>query len=102
MKFFAFIMAVIVLALSCIPCCDVSATCERSKMEIKGSQDNETQQGDVCSPFCACTCCAGFSINYKVPGIQSLPKLLDINYSPSYFSALIKIALPIWQPPQLV
>src|SRR6476659_4138475 len=101
MKFFAFIMAVIVLALSYIPCSDVISICEKSKMEIR-AQHNETQQDDICSPFCTCTCCAGFSINYNVPAIESLPKLLNVNYSPSYFSALIKIALPVWQPPQLV
>ena len=93
-------MAVIVLALSCMPCSDVGATCEKSKMEIKKSQGNERQQSDVCSPFCICSSCAGFSIDHVIPNIQTLPELHEVNYISSYYSAVIKISLPIWQPPQ--
>lgn len=93
-------MAVIVFALSCMPCSDVGATSEKSNTEIKKSQDNGRQKSDVCSPFCLCSCCAGFSLNHVIPNIQRLPELREVNYDQSYFSAIIKISLPIWQPPQ--
>jgi len=101
MKFFAFILAVIVLALSCMPCADVGATGEKSKMEIKKSLGNERQQSDLCSPFCICSCCAGFSINHTIPNIETLLQLHKVNYSLSYHLAVIKISSPVWQPPQL-
>ena len=84
-----------------MPCSDVGATGKNMTLELKKSQNNETQQSDVCSPFCTCSCCAGFSINHVIPNIQIPAKIYEINYTVSYYSAVIKISLPIWQPPQL-
>ena len=101
MKIFTFILAVIVLTLSCMPCADAAATGMKSKLEIKKSLNNERQQSDFCSPFCICSCCAGFSINHTIPNIENLSKLHKINYTLSYYQAVIKISLPVWQPPKL-
>lgn len=101
MKFFAFIMAVIVLTLSCMPCSDVGETFNNSKSEFQKSHSNESQKSDVCSPFCTCSCCSGFSINHFTTVLTNIPAYLANPTSSLLPSDVIKVALPIWQPPQL-
>ena len=102
MKFIAFIMAVLVLTLSCLPCSDVGATSEMSKPEVRDYQSNETQHNDLCSPFCHCTCCAGFSVNHFIALIATIPQYKSKIQAAYLPSNILDVALPIWQPPQLV
>lgn len=97
-------MAFLVLALSCLPCADdvASRNSEKAKTEIGQEAQPEDDHEDACSPFCQCSCCAGFSINHTITAIS-----YDINYNNSCYSSfhrseIIEISLPIWQPPQLV
>jgi hypothetical protein len=104
MKFFAFIMAFLVLALSIMPCADTNAMPNaKEKTEIaKSSQQQHDNHRDECSPFCTCTCCVGIALlgNFKkATGI--IPPSAQV-YSSMIASALFTIPLPIWQPPQLV
>jgi hypothetical protein len=102
MKFFAFIMAFIVIALSCMPCADVGAIQTVAKMEVKKSHSQETNHSNACSPFCNCACCAGFSINHFIAKV-SCPHLIQRSeYSGVFSFSTFTISLPIWQPPQLV
>ncbi len=104
MKFLAFIMAFLVLALSVLPCADSSNAATDSKAKTvtaKSNQQKDNPQQDDCSPFCHCTCCAGFSINHFIAVINL--RLLPISKTATaYFSAKTNnITLPIWQPPKL-
>lgn len=109
MRFTAFILAILVLILSCIPCADMdgiplvsSSTHLTAKSNLPSQQDNH-KDGDLCSPFCHCACCAGFSIIYNPVAI---PQRIQIALRPVYTefvsADVIEISLPIWQPPQLV
>jgi len=105
MKIIAFIMAFLVLALNVIPCADTvnAANESKSKMVVakSNSQKSDPQQDD-CSPFCSCTCCAGFSVNHSVASIAAIISYEE-RYQTAYLPAdIIEISLPIWQPPQLV
>jgi hypothetical protein len=105
MRFFAFIMAFLVLALSVMPCADeINAVNEdQAKTSIvqAGHSESANHQDD-CSPFCQCSCCAGFVLNQSVTALAKIP-LLSGNPQASFIpSPLFSIALPIWQPPQLV
>jgi len=99
-----YILAFLVLALSCLPCADSVASTkpEKAKVEIiQATDQSEDDHGDACSPFCQCACCASFSINHSIATI-----FCDINYPlSSYCSFLppdtIEISLPIWQPPRV-
>ena len=105
MKFFALIMAVLVLALSVMPCADAGAAIKDSKAKsgitkTTGRQDHN--DADACSPFCHCACCAGFSINHLIASINIIPPYINTTKSSFLHSDIIEVVLPIWQPPQIV
>ncbi len=103
MKFFAFIMAFLVLALSVMPCADSYAMDNKEKNEVsKSANQQDEDQQDECSPFCHCTCCAGFSVNHCIAAIATIPIYASNHLSSFLPSDIIGITSPIWQPPQLV
>ena len=98
-------MAVIVLALSCMPCMDRgdAKNAYKAKSEISTSHSQQQHDGsDGCSPFCQCSCCAGFSAYYTVTSISTLPIIYQKQFTSHLPVNTINISLPIWQPPQLV
>lgn len=104
MKPFAFLIAVIVLALSFVPCADTSTT-GNTKANIlitKSTLPQDNPLKDECTPFCQCTCCAGFSVNHFIASITILPPNQSITKTAYLPAHVIEIAFPIWQPPQLV
>ena len=103
MKFFAFIIAILVLALSIMPCADSGANESKATTVVKKSnhQQNDPQQDD-CSPFCQCSCCGTFSPNHFITTISYIPSYLIISKSSFLSANILEIALPIWQPPQLL
>jgi hypothetical protein len=106
-KFSAFILAVIVLWFSSMPCKDDLAfgNSAKSAIELAKSTQNDhqdNQSADACTPFCTCSCCAG--VSFKVP-LFSIPKIAFNNSSKNSFyisTEIAEISLPVWQPPQLV
>ena len=105
MKVIVFIMAFLVLALSVMPCADadIKTTDGKAKTELtKSNHEAGNPQQDDCSPFCQCSCCAGFCINHFITSIIiTLP--FGNKIKPAFLpSGILDIALPIWQPPQLV
>lgn len=102
MKFFALIMASLVLLLSFTPCMDESANSTKAKAEFSKVHDQQKDNDtDNCSPFCTCNCCAGFTFNifpFKIEYLDFLSSLKKGVILPTKVSG---IALPIWQPPQL-
>jgi hypothetical protein len=95
-------MAILVLVMSVMPCTDANAMGRKAKTEIsKQLQPQQDNHPDDCSPFCSCSCCAGFSFNHSIFSISILSPLN--NYLSCFLpSGIIEVALPIWQPPQLV
>lgn len=104
MKIIAFIMALLVLALGVMPCADdANATnSNKAKSELaKSTHQTDSPQNEACSPFCQCSCCAGFTINHFVATITVIPQYSS-NPISSFLPANVReVALPIWQPPQL-
>lgn len=108
MRFTAFILSILVLVLSCLPCADADSmtickadTHKEIKKQSKQQEDNNDT--DLCSPFCHCACCATFSVINKD---VIIPQRIEIPVSSSFMEFLsaeiIEISLPVWQPPQLV
>ena len=92
-----------VLALSCMPCTDEASDIEtaNAKTEFaKPVSDQDNNHDDACSPFCYCSCCAGFSINHSIATVASLP-ICSKNFSSYLPGNLIEISLPVWQPPKI-
>ena len=109
MRLTAAILAILVLILSCLPCADVVAmpsakTEQGSSIQQPLTQHSEDHKDvDLCSPFCHCACCAGFSIIYSPVVIPQRIHIPIPQLHADFSSAeVIEISLPIWQPPQLV
>ncbi|NNV57800.1 DUF6660 family protein [Limnovirga soli] len=104
MKLFTFLLAVMVFALSCVPCMDGAFTANdnKAKAEIsKSSEQKNHTDADNCSPFCACNCCTGFTLAFNTYKLVH-PVLNEVDKASIHLPAKItSIALPIWQPPQL-
>ncbi|MBC7902668.1 MAG: hypothetical protein H7Y27_04570 [Gemmatimonadaceae bacterium] len=104
MKVFALFMALLVFALNCMPCTDggfAGGTENAAHESVSQQPVGDADHDDDCSPFCHCSCCAGFSINHFLPSISSPHGVADSQLLSSIHSGVTDISLPIWQPPQL-
>jgi len=87
-----------------MPCRDgVVVRPGKSKIEFAKSSNSqqENHKTDACSPFCTCSCCAGVNFSFTQLSVDNI-----VVYNTKHISAFIpssvrKVALPIWQPPQL-
>jgi hypothetical protein len=105
MKFLAFIIAFLFLGLSVLPCADEGfvMNTNNAKTAITGQHNHQQDQEhkDACSPFCHCTCCAGFSINHPFVSVSSLSVIESKIYTSWFSENLFEYSSSIWQPPQL-
>src|SRR5688572_28419850 len=105
MKIFAFIMAIMVMLQSFLPCGDDAVVMKAGKAQMEVSidhhQSDDHDHEDNCSPFCHCACCASFSITRTIVSISTPLPDSAISFSSFYNSSIINISLPVWQPPQL-
>ena len=60
MRFFACILSIYVVILTAVPCVDKLTDNHMPQTEIGGKTNTGHQHhdGDQCSPFCTCNCCA--------------------------------------------
>jgi len=104
MRFFAFIMAVIVLALSAMPCMDEGCGINSGKTNAQISTSHNStghSDSDPCSPFCTCNCCSGVTILFSSILIQHQVFEPAKFYSAYLSTNISQVSLPVWQPPQL-
>jgi hypothetical protein len=105
MKFFAFIMSIIVIVVSARPCEDLplNMKAEKSKMALaKKSSQSHQESSDACSPFCSCSCCSTHPCPPPFTNVIDNVSEAKIRYSTYCLGPLITVSLPIWQPPQLL
>jgi len=104
MKIFAFLMAVMVLYLSILPCADDANAMAGKMAKTEFSASTNHQHGpksDLCSHFCLCSCCAGFYLNHFISSIGIIPAYKQKPQPTPLPINITKISLPVWQPPQL-
>lgn len=103
MRLFGFIMAVLVLVLSCMPCSDTDAAHSNERASVQAMHTSNPLGGkmDDCSPFCQCNCCAGFPLQSFSNSISLAIPETHITHSGFYNASISRIAIPIWQPPKL-
>lgn len=104
MKFFALIMATLILGLSVLPCMDSSfkSNAKNAVVDVDHHDGDSSQEHtDNCSPLCICSCCSVVSV-YSASVSVDLPRIENhIEHASYYSGSLISISLPVWQPPQL-
>jgi hypothetical protein len=100
MKFFAFIMALLVLTLGAVPCA-VGIIDGKQKTKLANSQSQPYQEhNDACSPLCQCSCCAGFSISHAIASLSPIALFSLKPISRFFSSKSIEVAFSFWQPPR--
>lgn len=102
MRLATFILSLLVLTLGCMPCADADAFASKDHVELTTSSEQGAEHTDICSPFCICTCCAGFSATHTFTGIKTFIPQQGACHIAYYIASLRKVSLPIWQPPQLI
>ena len=108
MRLSAFIMSVVVLALSFMPCRDNDAMVADNEMyhiELSHKNGQEHQpHADLCSPLCICACCSSASTTVPIP--LTIDAIILRAAKPAfiehYTGSVTAISLPIWQPPQRI
>ena len=101
MKFIAFILAITLMALYCIPCQDDDRFVKAGDIKTEQHKSHQPEHKDLCSPFCSCACCSVSSIN-TVAAFTTIPApTTSIVFSDRDLGAILKMAIPVWQPPQL-
>lgn len=106
MRLTAFIMAILILVLSCLPCADTEAmslSIVKTEVSQSSREHKEHKGNDICSPFCHCSCCSTYSVVNTPLLVPILVQQPERNIYTAHISeALVEISLPVWQPPQLV
>ncbi len=104
MRLVACILSIYIVVLTAIPCIDRPGDNHLQKTEIGDNANNSHQHsdGDQCSPFCTCNCCAtpviyqDFSIRFD--GSTLIEREISVEYTSAIFSCHLS---SIWQPPQI-
>lgn len=105
MKFFAFIMACLILIMSCTPCQDapISMKVDKSQTTTALAAGHDHQEaGDECSPLCTCACCSAHSNPQSFIIVVVNTPEISLDHSSIYNGSLISFSAPVWQPPQLL
>lgn len=103
MRLIGFVIAIVVLGLSCMPCSDTNTASAKVKVAMQ-VMDTSTPLGDKtndCSPFCQCNCCAGFPLQVLSNTILLTVPEMHITHCDFYIASISRIAIPIWQPPKI-
>ena len=102
MKFFVSILAIYLLALSIVPCPDMSIEHAGHKVgHMQNAANDQANAADQCSPFCACSCCVSPMVHQAYVIIVSSLSFSHYHY-PKYHSFFFSTPLKaIWQPPKL-
>lgn len=101
MKYIAVILSVYVLVLTAMPCVDIHAANMNSvSLELVKQSPNQTNDVDLCSPFCFCHCCQTLSFPsfFHISFINLVEIPLNIELKELSFSSP---AVSIWQPPKI-
>jgi hypothetical protein len=109
MKFLNVILAIYILVLSVIPCADsienllpTNSTTYIHSDDTHSGHNHENESCDLCSPFCVCACCGGFSTTKsQVIFFKQEPFLNDKNAAFSYSASFISnFTAQFWNPPK--
>ncbi|WP_233549841.1 DUF6660 family protein [Flavobacterium sp. 102] len=108
MKIVNYILSIIIVILSSMPCADMevgNSACSRVEFASKQDNHSHSNKNDLCPPFCVCNCCGAQILNFS-PGINvTFPQLTSIIHIPlpSYISEFTSNFYgSIWQPPQII
>lgn len=104
MKFFAFIMSIYLLVLSCIPCNDKQECSAKAEQKISAIPSHQHQQpvDEACTPFCSCSHCPASAFYQSVAHNNIATAVFQSLKYPIYnYSFSTEVSFSIWQPPKI-
>ncbi|WP_373422661.1 DUF6660 family protein [Pontibacter ummariensis] len=104
MKWFAILLSVFMMVISCVPGADAAPGEDAlAQTTINSNTDSEDHSpaADLCSPLCICNCCTGFVLQ-KSPQKTNLFVIRAIIPAAVYqIAAISSLSYSIWQPPKV-
>lgn len=105
MSHLAKILSIITVVLTLFPCSDGYAQFQENNIEISlntnDTQDHHSDDGDLCTPFCTCVCCASlvyFQKSLDISQIEPIGQMAN-----NYFASNLTSGFTgrNFQPPKL-
>ncbi|TPE46201.1 DUF6660 family protein [Pontibacter mangrovi] len=105
MKHLTVLWAMLILALSCLPCMDGSAAfAEGHATTVQADEHHrdDAQDEDMCTPLCECHCCGGIKVAFHAP-FMPVPQVVQLTASPGAYVArsAANPSFPFWHPPRV-
>ena len=109
MRWICSVLSIWVLLMSYVPCADEAVRNtqnENPSLFLSANYSHSTHEHnnncDLCSPFCICACCGGFSI-YKTTKLNFIKPSTQINSFVSLYKqpVVIDVFRQIWHPPKV-
>ncbi len=104
MKFISVILSLYVLLLTFVPCSDAHSNNDLSDcislIQQDRDQNHSSNDWDLCSPFCYCTCCQSVSH----PDLTTLSKVDLVAHQriiPLIENNTADRVIPFWRPPKV-
>ncbi|WP_157624533.1 DUF6660 family protein [Sunxiuqinia dokdonensis] len=101
MKYIAVILSAYIMVLTAMPCNDVqTANTNSVSLELVKQSPNQSNDVDLCSPFCFCHSCQTLSFPsfFSISFINLVVITLDIKLKEPALSSPVA---SIWQPPKI-
>ena len=101
MKILTLILSMYVMLLTGVSCPDTMKSSVTKSTIVKALDSSDSDcQGDLCSPFCSCTCCVGFSKPNSVKVETIIPEVIlaGIPYQQKSYTSE---SYPLFQPPRV-
>jgi hypothetical protein len=100
MKLSGYILAIYLLLLSAVPCCEFDS-CPDDKTELAEQHESGEEDCGNCSPFFSCEECAAATVAFKPIQFKIvLTPLLSV-YAGYVQTTLPQINYDFWQPPKI-
>ncbi|MGO4292020.1 DUF6660 family protein [Chitinophaga sp. RAB17] len=100
MRLISYILTLLVLVLSCIPCSD-KATTRVAVIQYTAPEGAQHASIDACSPFCICACCATNPVLSEHIVYSLYRPDLSVTHPVFCCSFVQELPFAVWQPPQL-
>lgn len=104
MRLAVFIFSFLIMGLAIMPCLD-SNTCENEVSSLSNEHNHSQDKGDLCSPFCTCTCCGsiGFVANTSTFFSEELDNHINstVLIAPYHSTFVSSYFYSFWQPPKI-
>jgi hypothetical protein len=100
MKIGVIIFSFYLLALSTMPCADVSQVQIAKTHSVTASAKHQ-HNNDFCTPFCTCSCCGGIAFYQSITSLQISFLSIDVDQIASIATFVSHDFQFIWQPPKI-